>query len=110
MTKWRKPLAAIPLTNPTVISAIANDIGYFDIFARQVLALGHSGDILITMSTSGQSINIQNAITQARGLGLEVIQFPKNIETGLSTPKTQELHLMMIHEISQEIEDHFSDS
>ena len=54
----RRALPAIALTNPAIITAVANDDGYEHVFARQVEALGKKGDILIILSTSGRSKNI----------------------------------------------------
>jgi len=62
----RRALAAIALCDPTAITCAANDFGYETIFARQVEALGNPGDILVVLSTSGNSPSILRAIEQAR--------------------------------------------
>lgn len=106
--KIRKALPAISLcADITTITAIANDFGFENIFSRQIEAIGEKGDILLTMSTSGTSVNILKAIEQAKKLEMEIIQFPTNKELNLLTPQTQEKHLQMLHEISKEVEAHF---
>ena len=108
MEKWRLPLPAISLSaNTSIITAIANDSKFKYIFSRQIEALGKKGDILITLSTSGKSKNILEAIKITHYLGLKVISFPTNKELKSKTPQTQETHLHMIHEISREIEDYY---
>src|SRR5713101_3501421 len=76
----RAPLAAIALTtDSSVLTAIGNDYGYDRVFERQVLGLGHPGDVLIAISTSGRSPNILKAIAAGRANKLVVIGF-----TGIS--------------------------
>ncbi len=63
----RRPLPAIALTTDTsVLTSIANDAAYKDVFARQVEALGRPGDVLIALSTSGGSANVLAAISAGR--------------------------------------------
>lgn len=102
--KERPPLPAIALNDLAVITAISNDYGYFQIFRRQVEALGKKGDILITLSTSGKSANILWAQQKAEEIGMEVIAFPTNKETGLDTAGTQEEHLKLLHKVSELVE------
>ncbi len=72
----REAMAAIALTvDPAVITAVANDSGYENIFSRQVEALGREGDVLIAISTSGGSPNVLKAAETARESGLRVIAF-----------------------------------
>jgi len=72
--KERTPLPAIALTTDTsALTAIGNDYGYEQVFARQVAALGVSGDILIAISTSGNSPSILTAIQTAQAKGMQVI-------------------------------------
>ncbi len=74
----RPGLAAISLASDVaVITAIANDTNYEQIFARQVEALGNANDILIVLSTSGSSSNCVRALQCARDLGLITIAFTK---------------------------------
>jgi D-sedoheptulose 7-phosphate isomerase len=68
--------AAIDLTeDPSIITAIANDIGPEAIFARQVIAYGRAGDVLLALSTSGGSGNVVDALAQARRQGIATIAF-----------------------------------
>lgn len=70
----RKGLPAIALTTDGgVITCIANDTGFENVFARQIEALGRKGDVCLAISTSGQSPNIVVACEQARSLGIKVI-------------------------------------
>ena len=69
--KDRRPLAAIALTTDTsALTSIANDYSYDDVFSRQVIALGRSGDLLVGISTSGNSKNIIRAVEEADAIGM----------------------------------------
>jgi D-sedoheptulose 7-phosphate isomerase len=70
----RGALPALALTTDTsLLSAIGNDLGFEHVFARQVEALGRKGDVLVCISTSGNSKNVVRAAGRARELGLKVI-------------------------------------
>ena len=70
----RAGLPAIALTaNSAVVTALANDFGFEEVFARQVEALGRVGDVAVAISTSGRSPNVVAAARQARRLGIEVV-------------------------------------
>ena len=70
----RPAIAAIALTTDTsILTAIANDFGFEDVFARQVEALGREGDVLIGISTSGNSADVLRAFEQAQAQGLHTI-------------------------------------
>lgn len=70
----RRAYPAIALTTDTsALTALSNDYGYEEVFARQVEALGAAGDVLVAISTSGKSPNVINAADKARALGLETI-------------------------------------
>lgn len=116
--KDRKALDAVALNcNSSAITAIANDYSFGDVFARQVEAHGKKGDVLLAISTSGNSLNIINAVSTARENGLATIGL-----TGLvggkmremtdlvisvpssSTPRIQEAHLLIEHSICEIIE------
>lgn len=77
MSKTNRPaLPAIALTTDTsMLTACGNDIGFENIFARQVEALGASGDVLIAISTSGKSENVNRAIKVAKQRGMTVVGF-----------------------------------
>ncbi len=72
----RAPIAAIALTTDTsALTAIGNDFGFDQLFARQVSALGKKGDLAIGISTSGKSRNVINAFTEARKMGIVTVGF-----------------------------------
>lgn len=107
----RPPLPAIALTtDSSVISAVGNDFGFDLVFAKQVQALGQAGDMLLAISTSGNSGNILEALLAARERGLTTLgltgngggkmaslcNFLINVES-TSTPLIQEVHLAVEH-------------
>jgi D-sedoheptulose 7-phosphate isomerase len=72
----RKALPAICLTNDmAMVTAVANDVGFDDIFSRQLIALGQEGDVLLGISTSGNSENLSHAFATARRMKLKSIGF-----------------------------------
>jgi len=119
--KLEQGLPAISLNaHSSLISAISNDIGSDLIFAQQVAGFGNSPDILLAITTSGNSQNVIDAAITARAKGLKVIGLTG--ETGgrlkefcniiINVPETetasvQELHLPVYHAICRLIEDHF---
>lgn len=114
----RKGLPAIALTtNTSVLTAIGNDYNYDCIFEKQVEAFGQEGDILIAISTSGNSNSIIQSIIKAKDLGLKTISFlGKNggtckdyadinfIVPSDDTPRIQEAHIMIGHIICDIVE------
>ncbi len=101
----RKPLSAISLSaDNAVITSISNDYDFKHIFARQLEAHAVKGDLLVTMSTSGNSPNIKAVQTKAKELGVKVIALPTNDHLHLTTPETQEEHLRIIHSVSEIVE------
>lgn len=72
----RAPLASLTLgTNNSAISAIGNDYGYEQVFARELQGIGRSGDVFVAISTSGNSANIVAAVNMANELGITAIAF-----------------------------------
>lgn len=70
----RRPLAAMALsTDTSALTCIGNDYSFDEIFARQVAGLGRSGDVLIGISTSGNSRNVIRAVEEARKLGMQTV-------------------------------------
>jgi len=114
----RSPYAAIALTTDTsALTAIGNDYGIEQIFARQVAGLGRPGDALLALSTSGRSPNILAALKTARQRGLVTIGFTGSKAAALGalcdhllvapsddTPVIQQIHLAVAHGICDEIE------
>jgi D-sedoheptulose 7-phosphate isomerase len=111
----REPLAGIALTVDTsVLTAVGNDYGYDEVFARQVKGIGKPGDVLLAISTSGRSSNVLKALVAARECGLSTIALvgtESNTELGKcdlvitipdsSTPRIQEMHLVVLHVICE---------
>lgn len=84
--KERRALPAIALTtDSSILTAVANDYGFEQIFSRQVSALGNPGDLLVAISTSGNSQNILKAIEEAQKIGLKVIGLTGETESPVST-------------------------
>ena len=72
--KDRRPLAAMALsTDTSAITCISNDYSFDEVFARQVQGLGRAGDVLLAISTSGNSRNVIRAVEEARAAGMSVI-------------------------------------
>ena len=82
----RKPFAAMSLSDPSALTCIGNDFGFDQVFARQVEALGQPGDVLLAISTSGNSGNILEAAKVAKDNGMHVLGL-----TGNDGEKLQEL-------------------
>jgi D-sedoheptulose 7-phosphate isomerase len=107
----RTPMAAIALTTDTsVLTSLANDYGYDEIFVRQIHALGKEGDIAIAISTSGNSPNVLKGTTAAREMGLVTVgltgrdggKLGQLVQHHLcvrhqSTARVQEVHIMIGH-------------
>lgn len=76
ITVGRKALPAICLANDmAMVTAVANDVGFDDVFTRQVIALGKAGDVLLGVSTSGNSKNLMHAFATARRLKMTTVGF-----------------------------------
>jgi len=117
----RRGLAGIALTTDTsALTAIANDYGYNRVFDRQVEALAREGDLLIGISTSGNSANIISAFEVAKELGCKTIGLSgrdggaMNSKCDLNlivpsddTPRIQEMHILIGHTICQAVDDAF---
>jgi len=114
----RPALAAMALTtDSSILTAIGNDYGYDQLFARQIEANGNEGDIFIAISTSGNSVNIINAIESAKQKGLKIIGLTGAKEGKMDsmcnriikapstdTPRIQEAHILIGHILCQVIE------
>lgn len=107
----RRGLPGIALTTDTsILTAVANDYSYDEVFARQVEALGASGDVAVGLSTSGKSRNVNAAMEKAKHMGLRTIGFSgkkggdlaKLSEVSIVVPsdataRIQESHIMIGH-------------
>ena len=117
----RDALAGIALTTDTsALTAIGNDYGYEFVFSRQLEALGREGDLLIAISTSGNSGNVVKALELARKIGIKTIGLSGRTGGAMNelcelnlvvpsndTPRIQEMHIMIGHIICQAIDDAF---
>ncbi len=115
--KERPALPAISLTDPSHITCVGNDYGFEEIFARGIEAYGKRGDILIAISTSGNSKNVIKAVEKASQLKLVTIGLlGKNggslknrsdfelIAPGRTTDRIQEIHIVVLHILIESIE------
>lgn len=110
--------AAIALTTDTsALTAIANDYGFEQVFARQVQGLARRGDILFALTTSGRSPNILAALKTARDMGVTTVGFTgakgESMRTACDhlfvsptddTPVIQQIHMMAMHAICDDVE------
>lgn len=116
----RAPYAAIALTTDTsILTAIGNDVGYDDVFAKQVLALGRPGDLLVAISTSGNAKSVLRAVDAARAAGVATLAMTGGdggrlaaradrvllVSSTRQTPRIQEGHCLMMHMICEQVEE-----
>jgi len=116
--KDRKPLFAEALhVNSSYMTAVANDYGFDEVFSRLVQAKGREGDVLVALSTSGNSQNMIRAVQEARKAGMLVVSLTGESGGALKeysdlllavpssdTPRIQEAHIMIGHIICQQTE------
>jgi phosphoheptose isomerase len=114
----RAPWPAVALTTDTsALTAIGNDYGFEEIFARQVRALGRPGDVVVAISTSGQSPNVVAGVLTARAMGLATIALTgfdggelarvadlAIIVPGRTTARVQECHITIGHVVCESVE------
>lgn len=107
----RPPLAALALTTDTsVLTSIANDYAFAEVFAKQIRALGRPGDVAWGISTSGSSLNVVLALETARALGLKTLALSGGdggpvaaqaevaiVVPSRNTPRIQEVHITVGH-------------
>lgn len=115
--KERSPLGAIAIADPSHITCVANDYGFEHIFSRYIEASGKAGDVLLAISTSGNSPNVINAVRSARAQGMRVIgllgkdggalktmvDIPIVVGSNISD-RIQEVHIKCIHIMIEGIE------
>lgn len=114
----RKALPAISISDPSHISCVANDYGYDKVFSRYIEGLGAKGDVLLAISTSGNSTNIINAINSAKEKGMIVIGLTGKDGGKMATlcdveiraphsqyaDRAQEIHIKVIHSLIHFVE------
>lgn len=104
-------------TDTSIVTAIANDFGYDQIFARQLAGLGRSGDVFLALSTSGNSPNVLEAVRVASEMGISTIgltgrgggALAELVELNVCVPsddvaRIQEVHELVLHVIAAEVE------
>jgi D-sedoheptulose 7-phosphate isomerase len=112
----RPPLPALALTTDTsALTAIANDYDYDQVFAKQILALGKTGDVAVAISTSGNSANVLKALDVCRTIGISTIGLTGGsggkmmgkvdhmlrVAEGKNSPRIQETHILIGHVICE---------
>jgi D-sedoheptulose 7-phosphate isomerase len=114
----RKGLAALSISDPSHITCVANDYGFDEVFSRYVEAVGNEGDILLGISTSGNSGNVINAVKVARKQGIKTIVLTGKTGGTLAeltdleirapqskyADRAQEIHIKVIHTLIDGIE------
>ena len=117
----RRELAAVALTTDTsILTAVGNDYSYDQVFSKQVRGLGKSGDILLAITTSGNSKNVIKAVEAAQAMGIKVIALSGNGGGQLNkvlgandlllaapssrTARIQETHLVLLHALCDGID------
>ncbi len=114
----RKALPAISISDPSHISCVGNDYGYDKVFSRYIEALGNKGDVLLAISTSGNSANVLNAITSAKEKGMFIIGLTGKdggkiaglCDVEIRAPhseyadRAQEIHIKVIHSLIHLVE------
>jgi len=117
--RQRGALAAVALTTDTsALTSISNDLGFDQVFARQVEALGRAGDVVVAISTSGGSPNVLRAVEAARRLGCVTVALTGGSGGALAaavdeafvvpsaeTPRIQETHITLGHALCALVED-----
>ena len=116
--KDRDPIKAIALTTDTsILTSISNDFSFEEVFSRQIDALGRKGDVLVAISTSGNSRNVKRALIEAHKMGLKTIgllgknggscknyvDVPMIIPSN-NTARIQEIHILIEHLLCEIIE------
>jgi D-sedoheptulose 7-phosphate isomerase len=115
----RKALPAISISDPSHISCVGNDYGYDFVFSRFIEAVGSKGDVLLAISTSGNSKNVINAMAAAKKKGMKVIGLTGKdggkmaglCDVEIRAPKSkyadraQEIHIKVIHSLIHFVEE-----
>lgn len=114
----RSPLPAVAFSDPSHLTCIANDFGFDEVFARLVAAYGKEGDLLVVMSTSGNSPNILRALTVARERGIttvgllgkgggqaqSLVDIPITVPHASTSDRIQEIHIKTLHIAIESVE------
>lgn len=108
--KNRRPLGALALGDPSHVTCVSNDYGFAEIFSRQLEGLGRKGDLLLGLSTSGNSQNVINAFAAAKKMGIQTVallgreggKMKEMADLAIVIPastsdRIQEMHIKIIH-------------
>ena len=115
--KDRKPMGALALGDPSHTTCTANDFGFDEIFARQLAGLGRKGDLLVGLSTSGNSKNVIRAFEVARDKGIKTVALLGRdggkllpmadlaiVVPAQTSDRIQEVHIKLIHIVIESVE------
>lgn len=117
-TRDRRGYGAVALTaDPSIMTSVANDYGFDKVFARQIEALGRTGDVALAITTSGESVNVVRGLEEARARRLVTVALTGrdggtagrladihvNVASG-ATPRVQEVHRTLLHVICDLVE------
>jgi D-sedoheptulose 7-phosphate isomerase len=116
----RKALPAVSISDPSHLTCVANDYGFEFVFSRYIEALGNTGDVLLAISTSGNSKNVLRAIAAAKAKGMKVIgltgkdggKMAVACDVEIRAPRSeyadraQEVHIKIIHALIDYVEQH----
>ncbi len=114
----RKAIPALSISDPSHMSCVGNDYGYVNVFSRYIEAIGKAGDVLLAISTSGNSKNILEAILAARKNGMTIVgltgknggEMAELCDVEIRAPfssfadRAQEIHIKVIHSLIDHIE------
>lgn len=118
----RKPLPAVSISDPSHLSCVGNDYGYDEVFSRYIQALGNAGDVLLAISTSGNSKNVLKGIKVAQAKGMKIIgltgkdggEIGPMCDLEIRAPhspyadRAQEIHIKVIHSLIHYVEEKMS--
>ena len=119
LLRERPPLPAMALSDPAQLTAIANDFGFDQVFARQLEAHGREGDLLVALSTSGDSENVVQAVEAAHRLGIRSVgllgrgggKLGSRVDLAIVVPlatrpdRIQEVHGKLLHAVIEAVEE-----
>jgi D-sedoheptulose 7-phosphate isomerase len=115
--KDRRPVGALALGDPSHVTCVSNDYGFEHIFSRQLGGLGRKGDLLIGLSTSGNSANVINAFGVAKSVGIKTVallgkgggKLKDLADLAIVVPaedsgRIQEIHIKLLHTVIETVE------
>jgi len=116
--KDRSALPAMAFSDPSQLTCIANDFGYEEVFARSVEAFGKKGDLLVAISTSGESKNVLRAVEAAKSKGIitvgllgrgggrlvGIVDIPVVVPLATGSDRIQEVHIKVLHAVIEAVE------